>query len=237
MLNKINSSFKVKLLIRIIILVIITFGFISPLIFDGVPFESRYIMFTGLSNFAITIEYLLLIILMILKVDTTKKGIYVIRLISTGSILLTFFVFGLLLTPVAVATKEYNPFTLTSFLQHFVNPILAVSEFLLLDPQKEKTKKVYSLAPLSLSIIYTICIEIRGLYINAPSLRTGGVHAKYPYFFFDPFFMGVWFEGGNLNVHYGVVPTITSLAILHLLICFILVISKNTIDKSYCKKH
>ena len=235
MLKKINSSYKSKLILRIIIFLIITFGFISPLIFDGAPFASRYIMFTGLSNFVITIEYLLLIIFMLFKKDTTKKSIYTIRLISTGGILLTFFVFGLLLTPLALVTKEYNPFTLSSILQHFVNPILAILEFLLIDPQKEKVKKVYSFTPLSLSIIYTICIEIRGILINEPSVRTGGVHAKYPYFFFDPFYMGIFFEGGDLNVHYGVVPTIITLAIFHLLICFILLVIKNVVDKSYYK--
>lgn len=230
MLKKINASFKAKLIIRIIIFIIVTFGFASSMIFDGAPFASRYIMFTGLSNFVITIEYLLLIILMFCKVDITKKGIYVIRLISTGGIFLTFLIFGLLLTPLAVATKEYDPFTFTSFLQHLLCPLLAILEFLLLDPQKEKMKKVYSFTPLSLSVIYTICIEIRGLLINEPSKRTGGVYAKYPYFFFDPYYMGVWFEGGDLNVCYGVVPTIFTLAIFHLLICFVLVISKNAID-------
>ena len=231
MIKKINSSYKATLIIRIIIFLIITFGFLSPIIFDGAPFASRYIMFTGLSNFVIVIEYLLLIILMIFKVDTTKKSVYVIKLISTGGIALTFFIFGLLLTPVALATGEYNPFTFSSILQHFVNPILAILEFLLLDPQKEKIKKVYSLTPLSLSIIYTICIEIRGILTNNPSIRTGGVNAKYPYFFFDPFYMGVWFEGGNLGVHYGVVPTIITLAIFHLLVCFVLLICKNAINK------
>ena len=143
MLKKINSSYITKLLIRIIIFLVITFGFLSPIIFDHVSFATRYIMFTGLSNFIIVVEYFVLIILMLFKIDISRKSIYILRLISTGSILLTFMIFGFLLTPVALVTKEYNPFTLSSIMQHFVNPVLAILEFLLLDPSKEKIKKLY----------------------------------------------------------------------------------------------
>ncbi|MCQ2815086.1 MAG: hypothetical protein MJ227_02200 [Bacilli bacterium] len=228
--NKINSSFKIKTIIRIIVLFIVTFSFVSPIVIDGVPWQSRFIPFTGLSAFIIFLEYIFLVISTILKLDSNKKIILYIRLICTGAITLTFIIFGLMLTPIALATQEYNPFTVSSVFQHFVTPTISIVEFFLIDPTNFKIKKRSSFLVLLISIPYALIIEIRGAIIDYPHIRTGGPFSKYPYFFMDSYFMGWLFEGGNLGVNFGVIPILLLMVLLHIFLGYILVICKNAVS-------
>lgn len=227
-INLINNRI-VKLIIRIVILLISIFAFISPIILDGVSFLTRIVMYTGLSNTLLVILFAVLIVLTLLKRDLSSKAVYIFRLIVTSCIFLTFVVFGFILTPASISTGEYNPFTVSSIFQHFITPPIAILDFIFLDPCKERNSNLISLHSLDVSIIYLIFIEIRGALVTYPSLRTGGVYSKYPYFLFDPYFMGYLFEGGAINVHFGVIPIIIVLIIVNLLLGLLLNTIKNKV--------
>ena len=231
-LCKINKK-TIKLIIRFVLLVICVFAFISPVIFDGVSFLTRVVMFTGLSNSLLVFQYLLLIIFTFLKFDLRSKRIYIFRFIVTSCITLTFIVFGFVLTPASIATGEFDPFKVSSLFQHFIAPPLAIAEFLLLDPVKEKIKRIHSFHSLDVSLVYLVAIEIRGAVSNAPHIKAGGVDSRYPYFLLDPYFMGFWFEGGTLNIHLGIIPILVILIGLDLLLGFCLLEVKNKISSKF----
>lgn len=232
MIERINES-KTKLIIRCLIFLVCVFAFISPIVFDGASFLTRFVMYTGLSNSLLVIEYAILITFTFLKFDLNSKEIYIMRLVITSCIFLTFVVFGFILTPASLASGEYNPFTISSIFQHFITPPIAILEFILLDPNKEKKNKLLCLHSLDISIIYIVFIEIRGAINNFPHVRTGGVYSKYPYFLFDPYFMGYFFEGGELNVNFGVVPIIAVLIVINIFLGLILVVIKNKVHSRF----
>lgn len=232
MIERINES-KTKLIIRCLIFLVCVFAFISPIVFDGASFLTRFVMYTGLSNSLLVIEYAILITFAFLKFDLNSKEIYIMRLVITSCIFLTFVVFGFILTPASLASGEYNPFTISSIFQHFITPPIAILEFILLDPNKEKKNKLLCLHSLDISIIYIVFIEIRGAINNYPHVRTGGVYSKYPYFLFDPYFMGYFFEGGELNVNFGVVPIIAVLIVINIFLGLILVVIKNKVHSRF----
>lgn len=211
--NKIfNVSFK------LITFGCLAFGIISTFVNGSI---SALVMYTNLSVLIVTLEYLMLIVLIIIKYDYHKRWVQVVRLCANSMLLLTFIVFGVILTPAALITNTPNVFGISSIFKHFVSPILMIFDYFVIDKEKYQLKKTDFFIAISLTILYTILIYIRGaIRTDLPHLKAGGSKSRYPYFFFDPYFVGCWFEGGTENIHIGIFPWIIILVTLFCLIIF-----------------
>jgi len=221
-----------QILIKFIIFSVLSYTMLNSFIRAGSTWYTKLVMYTNLSNFIVWIEYLFLLVLLILNVTLKQRYIEAIRLTCNIPLIVTFLVFGLILTPLSLITKENNPFTLDSLFKHFICPILMILDYFIVDRKIDKLEKIDFFYPLFLSIAYLTFVLIRGFLSDYPSKRTGGPSAKFPYFFLDPYYMGYWFEGGDLNIHFGIFPSIIVLALFLLLITYLTCKIRNPKKKS-----
>lgn len=161
-----------------------TLGFLGCIaclgIFDDYTNLNRnfYVYFTNLSN------YLCLWIMLCELIQTAKKSekSYVsscplLKFIAMLGIMLTFFVFNLLLA------KDREPqlnFRLNSILFHVVLPIMFVADWVLFY-EHNKVKWYYPLVSTLFPIVYLAFVFIRAAILNFDSEN----HLLYPYFFLD----------------------------------------------------
>lgn len=233
-MDKVKKLQSFELGSEILLFLISLTGCILAFVLSSAPWYSRLVMYTVLSNIIICFNYLLILFLRIRKYDLDKLWVQIIKFINVTCITLTFIIFALFLTPVMIATKQGNPIDKINFICHFVTPPLAIAQYLIFNRKFDlKFKHVFTC--LIIPILYLIFIEIRGPLVNYPHLELGGGLAKYPYFFFDPYFIGYFFEGGVKNIHFGIIPFIIVLISLMFGIGYLIYIIKRKINSAINK--
>ena len=143
-----------------------------------------YIHFTNLSNyFCIGILIAELIGVIKKKEDSYIKTAPLIKFMGLLSILLTFFVFNIMLAP---AREEYLNFTINSVTFHVLIPIIYVLDWILFYERKSNWK--YPLISVIVPLIYVIFIFIHAacFKFDVGVQNFGGTGPFiYPYFFLD----------------------------------------------------
>lgn len=168
----------------IISLILKTIAVLSSLfgLFLTVRSLKTFSYFTTLSNVAVDLILIVFIVadLKLLKSDgkenTKTNLLYIIKFLFTVSITITFLVFMFILAPTMTGGiwHAYFDYYGYSFCLHFLNPLLAIIDFLLFDYGYESTKihAVYATFP---ALIYVVCITIAGY----SGVRWGAMSAPY----------------------------------------------------------
>lgn len=158
----------------------LAFGFIGILASLGLfvaKFQNNfYVYFTNLSN------YICIGIMLFELIETIKKNknSYVkfnplIKFMGILMILLTFFVFNILLADDRTLAENLS---ISSLLLHVALPIMFVLDWILFYERKQ-TKWYYPLLSILVPLIYVIFIYLRAFILN------GKGEVIYPYFFFN----------------------------------------------------
>jgi hypothetical protein len=177
--------------------------------------DNPFVMFTVQSNILVLVYFFLAV----LPVSKESRGFQILHLAALSAIIMTFLIFGCLLTPLSLASGAYDPFRLRSVLAHFVMPAAMFLDALFFSEPILSLKKKDTWYGLVFPVLYYSTMMVRGCF------RTGsapfGGDARYPYFFMDPSLAGWWFEGGEMNIHFGVFPFFFVLLLLSILVSFL----------------
>ena len=148
--------------------------------YDGSFDNVFYVYFTNLSNYlCIAVMFFELVQTANRKQDGYVKLSPALKFISVTAILLTFFVFNLLLAN----APDRNPlenFKVTSITFHVVLPLMLVSDWLLFYEHR-KVKWTYPLYSTVFPLVYLAFVYMRAWLVNFDT----AVPKLYPYFFID----------------------------------------------------
>lgn len=217
------SKIKISLILNILIVILVTIGTIF--MFTGFKFmpdatlleASKIEMFkfyTVDSNILMGIISLILIIyeikLLNKKIDKIPESVYILKLIGTSAITLTFIVTAFFLMPQYGLYPMYNN---NNLFFHLIVPLLSIISYILFEKHDNKYKYAYlGIIPMFIySIFYTSNILIH--------LNNDGLTFKYDFY---------GFLNGNLNNIYIVIPIIY---LVTYLISILLIILNKKISK------
>lgn len=148
--------------------------------YDGSFDNVFYVYFTNLSNYlCIAVMFFELVQTANRKQDGYVKLSPALKFISVTAILLTFFVFNLLLAN----APDRNPlenFKVTSITFHVVLPLMFVADWLLFYEHR-KVKWTYPLDSTVFPLVYLAFVYMRAWLVNFDT----AVPKLYPYFFID----------------------------------------------------
>ena len=145
-------------------------------LFEGIYIKSFYLYFTNLSNYlCIGIMFAELIQTVKKKENSYTSVLPTLKFMGIISILLTFFVFNLLL---AKESSMQNDMSILNILLHKVLPLLYVADWFLFYGHK-KLKWYHPLLSTLIPLAYVVFIFIRAEILN----RVG--YLIYPYFFLN----------------------------------------------------
>lgn len=148
--------------------------------------EVFYVYFTNLSNYlCIVVMFCELVQTARKKTDSFVSVAPAVKFISVTAILLTFFVFNILLAGAPDRDPAQN-FTITSISFHVVLPLMFVADWLLFYKHRS-VKWTYPLYSMIFPIVYLIYIYIRAWIVNFDP----AVPKLFPYFFIDLHQQGV----------------------------------------------
>jgi len=186
---------KISIIINITIFVLSIFTLITALIglgFRGMvnqPLEFGYLMkyFTVLSNLFmgfVALAFAINEILYIKKNIEIKKYMYILKLMATVSVAITFLTVVFFLAP-----KEKNYFSLFydgNFFYHFFIPVISIITFILLDNTNKLSIKstIFGILPF---VVYTI------FYIIVSLANMDGASFKDGYDWYGFLGLGPWF--------------------------------------------
>ncbi len=220
----------VKRIIRIVLLTTLIIVGVLGIAFTA---QSTSFMGGGVVFLFFTVQSNIFIILMaaislcneilslILKKSFMNQILLYIKFVATVAITITFIVFFTMLAPLLGVDYllSFNNFSL-----HAIVPILAITDFILLDTDIELTypKSLFGL----LTPLYYVFFVFMGVKLDFRY----GENIKFPYFFLDYETNGFFFEKG-----FGVVPWIIILLIgisgLCLLFCLFMKLRQKSINK------
>lgn len=204
MVTKINDKkLKVSLIINIIVVILVTMA--SIFMFAGIKFMREesllevtklemFKFFTVDSNIFLGVISLIMIIYEIKylrkKIIEIPNFVYILKLVGTSSIALTFLITLFFLCPQYGFYSLYNN---SNLFFHLTIPVLAIISYLFFEPHNNKYKyAVYGIIPvLVYSIYYTSMVLLH--------LNDGGLTLKYDFY---------GFLKGNINNIYIVMPII-----------------------------
>ncbi len=197
------KKLKMSLILNILITTLVSLG--SIFMFTGFRFmpsnasldSSKIEMFkyfTVDSNILVGIISLILLIYEIKvlnkKISSIPNFIYVLKLIGTSAVTLTFLVTATFLVP---QYGVYNLYSNTNLFFHLIVPLLAILSYILFEKHDNKNKYAFlGIIPMFFySIYYTLMILI--------NLDNGGLTYKYDFY---------GFLQGNINNIFIVIPAI-----------------------------
>ncbi|MBE7086736.1 MAG: hypothetical protein E7369_00365 [Clostridiales bacterium] len=140
----------------------------------------RFFYFTWQSNLWLALSFIAVLMCGLFKGKNhlaIKRGLYVVKYITTVCITITFLVFITLLAPFAPA--EYRLFSFSSILSHLVVPFLAIADFFLDDFKFTLTKSEAFLTVIPPGI-YTIVVWVLS-FLNVDFGRGD----PFPYYFMN----------------------------------------------------
>lgn len=234
---------NVKTIIMIIIRALCIILFPLSYLVDELSGELTY--FTVQSNIFVLVVMAVFIVFDILKLlgknIKPPKFMYVIKLVSTTAICITFIIYGVVLTPVLfINNSAYVVFSYSSIVMHQVIPIVAVVDWLL-DETDKKFSFGFTPVPMVFGVYYFIFTNIaEKCGATYPQWRDGKVEMEnFPYFFLDYYDYG-WFDikfgESILDIKLGVAYWIIIIAVLFAVISILLILFKNLTFKAKLKK-
>lgn len=161
----------------------ITLGFIGIIgsfgYFNRSFSQNFYLMYTNLSNYFCIGITLYLLIGNIRKQDENKisNSISIIRFVSVIMILVTFFVYNILLAKEKTISDYF--FSISNLIMHVILPLMFMVDWILFN-NHNKTKWYYPFLSTILPLIYVAFILIRALILGNSYSGT-----LYPYFFLN----------------------------------------------------
>jgi hypothetical protein len=195
--------------------------------------DNPFVMFTVQSNILVLVYFLLAV----LPVSKESRGYQLLHLAALSAIFMTFLIFGCILTPLSLTSGAYDPFRPRSILAHFVMPAAMFTDTVFFSEPVFVLKKKDTWYGLAFPVLYYSTMMVRGCF------RTGsapfGGDARYPYFFMDPSLAGWWFEGGEMNIHFGVFPFFFVLLLLSILVSFLAMhlLKKGSLRSAAASRH
>ena len=193
---------KTALIYRIIGLLISTTGIVLHMLADNI-IETGFMVRYKLAYFTIQTNIWIALLFAILVIKTLmnhkKDGKWNVASIKPGLhgaltfyIFMTFLVFWGVLAPTSGVPANRFLF-ITSFIMHFITPMLAIADFLMFCP-RGKLEKRHAAIWLSYPIGYLVFVMLFSRVITEPyyaiNMKGDTINLMYPYPFLDPQVMG-----------------------------------------------
>ncbi|MFA5342299.1 MAG: hypothetical protein WC332_11045 [Clostridia bacterium] len=215
MVNNIESKRKdIGSILKIGVIFSCTTGIVLHLTADTSGFMNRiFLAFTIQSNMWIAGICLLFLIIDIVRKNESKPvWLHVLRFMFTVSILLTYIVFAVLLSPLMELSYLSS---LSNILLHTVTAVLAVADFIVDDFKYTIKPRMLAFSGLIMPLLYSVFFFIYYEVMNQMPV---------PYFFMD-FKKYGWFTIGNDGI--GVIYWMSILCIVLMLIGYIILLLKK----------
>jgi len=178
---------KIALGFRIAALLTATAGLLDLLgIFQGNFYSGVLYYYTAQSNIMAIVLFIMLTVKTVtgLRDDNKKSACYLPRfsMICTINVLLTFFVFWILLVPQLIGILPL--WTFSNLAVHAITPLLCLADYIMFsEPRRLKYRDVYYVV--IFPICYVIYSSVIGLSGYSYGTASDGAPVRFPYFFYD----------------------------------------------------
>ena len=175
---KMKNKRIAEIIFRTIYVTLGFIGIIGSLGYFNKSFSSSfYVMYTNLSNYLCIGIILYLLIKCIRGKEEEAKSLSILRFTSVIMILVTFFVYNILLAGEKTASEYF--FSISNLIMHVVLPLMFTADWIIFS--KHNVAKVYyPLLSTVLPLIYVVFILIRAAILGPSYSGT-----LYPYFFLN----------------------------------------------------